>query len=214
LSEALADCAVSTRDARIRRLRSVFAHAVRKGWTAVNIADQLDIVGTRHDEVRIYHADEVERMLRSAVEHDRALVPFLAIAAFCGCRPENEVFNLDWSDVHLDDPNPQIVIRPELSKVRRRRFVNVSQNCIEWIDASLFGIPKTGRVCPFSFSTLTRKRRHNRKKAEVELIPDGLRHSFCSAHLAKHGDVNKLLLQTGHTSPSMLFRHYHRARAR
>jgi integrase len=208
LAACLKGFAASTRDARIRRLRSVYAHAVRKGWTSTNTADRLDIVGTRHDEVQVYSVDEVERMLRTALEHDRQLLPFLAICAFCGLRPEREAFELDWSDVHLDDPQPQVVVRPELSKVRRRRFVDVPPAAIAWLDAS--GAKREGRVCGFSFTTLKRKRRENRRRAGVRMISDGLRHSYCSAFLAAGGDVNKLLTQTGHTSISMLMRHYWR----
>lgn len=151
-----AEYAPSTRDARIRRLRSVFNEAVRQGWVAAIIADRMNIVGKRHDEVRIYAVGDVRRILNAAMESDRALVPFVAIAAFCGLRPENELFNLQWSDVHLDDPNPQIVIRPETSKNRRRRFVDISSNCIEWFRGS--GVPLEGRVVPFSAATLKRKR--------------------------------------------------------
>jgi integrase len=208
LDEALKDCATSMRDARIRRLRSVFTMCVRKGWVTTNPANRLDISGASRDEVEIYHPDEVGRMLAAALEGDKGLVPFLAIAAFCGCRPENEVFNLDWQDVHIDDPKPEIIVRPELSKTRRRRAVEIPENCIAWIRAS--GVPLVGRVCPYSFSTLRRKRRTNRKLSGVELIQDGLRHSYCSAHMAKYQDVNRLLLATGHSNPSMLWRHYYR----
>jgi integrase len=208
LEKCLAGLAQSTKDSRVRRLRSVFGWGVRKGWLTANIALQIDIVGARHDEVEIYSPDDVEKLLKAALEHDKALVPFLALCAFCGLRPEREAAHLQWSDVHLDDDKPQVVVRPELSKVRRRRFVDVPQAAIAWIRKS--GVQLSGRVCPFSEATLRRKRRDNRTKAGVRLIQDGLRHSYCSAFMADGGDVNKLLLATGHTSASMLFRHYHR----
>lgn len=208
IEKCLQGIAVSTRDARIRRLRSVWAHAIRKGWTTVSIPDRLDIIGTRHDEVRIYHTGDVERMLKAALEHDRELLPFLALCAFCGLRPEREAFHLDWADVHLTGKNPQVVVKPELSKVRRRRFVDIPKVATTWIKAS--GVVLEGRVCPFSFTTLVRKRRDNREKANVELIPDGLRHSYCSAFLGNGGEITKLLLATGHTNASTTFRHYHR----
>jgi integrase len=208
LEKCLVGIAQSTKDSRVRRLRSVFGWAVRKGWISINVANQIDIVGGSHDEVQIYQPDQVEKLLNAALEHDKALVPFLALCAFCGLRPEREAAHLMWSDVHLDDKQPQVVVRPELSKVRRRRFVDVPDVAIAWIKKS--GAQLTGRVCPFSETTLRRKRRSNREKAAVPLIQDGLRHSYCSAFMANGGDVNKLLLATGHTSPSMLFRHYHR----
>ena len=80
-----ADCAPSTRDARIRRLRSVFSFAIRKGWATVNVADRLDIVGKRHDEVRIYHAEEVLDKLG------------VGLAQTCSRSPHNDKI-LDWKN--------------------------------------------------------------------------------------------------------------------
>jgi integrase len=45
------------------------------------------------------------------------------------------------------------------------------------------------------------------KKIAVTRKPNGLRHSFCTFHLAKHGNENATALQAGH-SPQMLFNHY------
>jgi integrase len=147
LEKCLAGIAQSTKDSRVRRLRSVFGWGVRKGWLTTNVALRIDIVGNQHDEVEIYSPDDVEKLLKAAMEHDKALVPFLAICAFCGLRPEREAAHLLWSDVHLDDKQPQVVVRPELSKVRRRRFVDVSEAAIAWIKKC--GVQLSGRVCPF-----------------------------------------------------------------
>jgi site-specific recombinase XerD len=215
LEHSLSSFAPSTRDARIRRLRSVFNEAVRQGWITHNPADRLNITTRRRDEVRIYTVAEAEELLRRAMADDREMVPFLAIGMFCGLRPENELQNLLWSDVHLGDQQPQIVIRPETSKTRRRRFVDVSANCIAWIQAS--GAKRDGRVVPFSAMTLKRKRQRlcaaqdGSERPAVEWIQDGLRHTYCSAHLNHHRDVGKLLLATGHTNTATLFRHYHRS---
>jgi site-specific recombinase XerD len=215
LEHSLSSFARSTRDARVRRLRSVFNEAVRQGWVTHNPADRLNITTRRRDEVRIYTVADAEELLRRAMADDRALVPFLAIGLFCGLRPENELQNLLWSDVHLADANPQIVIRPETSKTRRRRFVDVSANCVAWIEAS--GVKCEGRVVPFSAMTLKRKRKRlcaaqeEPKRPAVEWIPDGMRHTYCSAHFKHYKDVGKLLLQTGHTNTATLSRYYHRS---
>jgi hypothetical protein len=37
-----------------------------------------------------------------------------------------------------------------------------------------------------------------------------MRHSFCSYWLAKHEDINRLVLLTGHDDPDTMWRHYHR----
>jgi integrase len=40
---------------------------------------------------------------------------------------------------------------------------------------------------------------------------DIMRHSFASYWLAQHGDINKLTLMMGHTTTTMLWKHYHKA---
>jgi hypothetical protein len=37
-----------------------------------------------------------------------------------------------------------------------------------------------------------------------------MRHTYCSNWLAKHKDINKLVLQSGHDSVDTMWRHYHR----
>jgi integrase len=205
---AFSDMPPGTKEFRIRRLRVVLNYAVRKGLIEKNAANALDLPAAKLDEIHSYSAGHVERMLRTALSNDRPLLPYLAVCAFCGLRPEREAYHLDWSDVHLDDDKPEIVVSPELSKTRRRRFVEISANCAAWIRASR--VERVGRVMPYPESTFNKRRRENRKQAGVPLIADGLRHAFCSAHLAYHGDLNRLLLMSGHTNPQILWRHYYR----
>jgi integrase len=211
----LAGIAPSNRNAKIKRLRSVFKEAVRQGWITSSPADRLNLTVRKVQEVRTYAVGDVQAMLQRALDTDRMLVPFLAIGAFCGLRPENELANLLWEDCHLDDEKPQIVIRPETSKTRRRRFVDVSPNCIAWIQAT--GVQRVGKVFPASPKTLQRKRialcaaNQEKEWKAITWIPDGLRHTFCSAYLTKHESVDRLLLQTGHSDPAILWRHYYRS---
>jgi hypothetical protein len=71
-------------------------------------------------------------------------------------------------------------------------------------------------VVPFSASTLKRKRialcaaDQEKERKAIEWIDDGLRHTFCSAYLTQHESVDRLLLQTGHSDPAVLWRHYYR----
>jgi integrase len=208
---AFRDLPPGTKTLRIRRLRNVLSYAVKKHIIEAdqNHATALDVPKAKVDEISIYTPDQIESLLRAAAAHDKGLIPFLAIASFCGLRPEREAFHLDWSCVHLDEGKPEIVVSAALSKTRRRRFVDISPNCVEWLKAA--GVPMVGRVCPYSESHLGKRRKQNRSQAGVPMIPDALRHTYCSAWLAMHGDVNRLLIQSGHTSTSILFRHYYRA---
>jgi hypothetical protein len=42
-----------------------------------------------------------------------------------------------------------------------------------------------------------------------EVVRDAARHSFCSYHLAFHGDLNKALLTSGHTTTRVLWTNYY-----
>jgi integrase len=45
----------------------------------------------------------------------------------------------------------------------------------------------------------------------IRWIKDGARHTFCSAWLAKHKNVDRLREISGHTDTASLFRYYNRS---
>ena len=63
---------------------------------------------------------------------------------------------------------------------------------------------------PFSESTLSRKRADLVEKSGVRWLKDGLRHTFASAHMAKHSDATKLMLAMGHKDLKMIWKNYYR----
>jgi integrase len=219
LEAALARLSPSVRDMRITRLRSVFNYAVRKGWLEANPAARLDLSGKKPHEIRIYTADQIQRLLDVCQEHDPAFLPYLVVCAFAGLRPENEAFNLLWSDVRLDDAQPHLIVRADISKTRERRTVDLSPNAVLWLRVHQGG---AGRVFPFSESTLARKRASlleaiNKQGSSVESgveafgwLKDGLRHTFASAHLTKYGDATKTMLAMGHKDLKMIWKNYYR----
>jgi integrase len=92
--------------------------------------------------------------------------------------------------------------------------VDVSKNCVAWLDTAMFGIPTSGRVVPYSSTTLLRRRRRLHSETSIDAIQDGLRHTFASAWLTAHRDSGELAIQMGHRSPDVLYRHYYRAMTR
>jgi integrase len=210
LENALKGLSPSVHNLRVNRLRTVFSSAVKKGWLESNPADRLELIKSKKKtEVAAYHPGDLKKLMDYALEHDKELVPFLVVAAFCGLRPEREAFNLEWKDIHLDDKSPEVLVRPELSKTRRKRNVPLSSNAIEWLKAA--GVKKSGRICDFSEMTLIRKRAKLHEDTSVDVVKDGMRHGFCSAHLAEHGDITKSLLASGHTDAKVFWQHYYRA---
>ena len=89
------------------------------------------------------------------------------------------------------------------------RFCLFGLNAIEWLKAA--GVKKSGRICDFSKTTRKRKKAKLHENTKVDVVKDGMRHGFCSAHLAEHGDITKSLLASGHTGAKVFWQHYYRA---
>jgi integrase len=202
-----------SRNAKMRRLRSVFNLAIKREWMPVGTSPiaRLDFSDALNKEVEIIPVDLVAKMLNHAVENDLELVPFLVLGFFCGIRPDGELQKVEWRDLDLADKS--ITIRPEVSKTNRRRFPELSHNALAWLEVyRQRGGGMDGRIVPVTSSVLRKKRRTNWKAAagEVQWIQQGMRHTFCSNWLAMHGDVNKLVLLSGHTDAATMWEHYHK----
>jgi integrase len=205
----------ASRNAKMRRLRSVFNLAIKRGWmlSGTSPIARLDFADGQHKEVEVIPVGQVAKMLDHALKNDLELLPFLTLGFFCGIRPDGELQKIEWRDIDLADHI--VTIRPDVSKTQRRRFPEISENAIAWLEAyrQSGGRMGRGRVVPFSFSVLRKKRRANWKAIAGEKarwIQQGMRHTFCSNWLAIHGDINKLVLQSGHDSVDTMWRSYHK----
>jgi integrase len=202
-----------SRNAKMRRLRSVFNLAIKRGWmpSGTSPVARLDFADGVSKEVEIVPVNQVRGMLVHALENDLELLPFLVLGFFCGIRPRGELEKLEWRDVDL--AGRSITIRPEVSKTNRRRFPELSENAVAWLGAYRErGGCMEGRIVPVTSAVLRRKRRANWKAVagEDSWIQQGMRHTFCSNWLALHGDINKLVLLSGHDSTDVMWRCYHR----
>ena len=210
IDESLARYAPSTRNSLLRILRAIFNLAIRRGYLVENPVSRLDFAQRLRREVQIFTNKQVDEMLKAALCDDPDLLPFLVLGVFAGIRPEGELSRLTWENVDLRER--VVTIPPEISKTNRRRFVDLSDNAVAWLQTfiELRGI-QSGRVVPFTAAVLRERRRENRKAAGIKKwIQQGLRHTYCTNWLAFHKDVNKLVLQSGHDSVETMWRNYHR----
>jgi integrase len=210
IDKALTAFAPSTRNAKMRVLRAVFNLGIKRGYLAENPIGRLDFAELETGEVEVFTVDQTARILKAALKNDFELLPFFVFGFFCGIRPDGELQKLDWSRVHLAEK--QIVIPPEVAKTKRRRFVDISDNAIAWLEAyRRQGGSFSGKVVPCGKSSLTQRRRALQSKAKIDKwIQQGMRHSFCSYWLMKHEDANRLVLQSGHTDADTMWERYHR----
>ena len=194
----------------MRHLRAFFNYGIKRGHLAENPISRLDFVELSSKEVEVISPEDVARMLGAALENDLDLLPYLVLGFFCGIRPIGELTLLQWSDVDLQERS--VTVRADYSKTKRRRFPDLSENAIAWLEAyRQHGGACEGPINTYSDRVLHIHRQQNREAAGVTHWPNSaMRHSYCSYWLAMHKDINKLVLQSGHTSVDTMWRHYHR----
>lgn len=210
LEPLLATITPGGRNAVMRYLRAVFFYAIKRGYMVENPIAKLDFSERKRKEVETIPSDKVQDMLMHALEHDLPLLPYLVFGFFCGVRPDGELQKILWDDIKLAERT--IVIRPEVSKTNRRRFPKISANAEAWIETyRQRGGTFEGKVSAYKDSNVKAHRRKNRKAVGItKWVQQGMRHTFCSNWLAKHKDINELVLQSGHDSVDTMWRNYHK----
>ena len=123
----------AARNAKMRRLRSVFNLATKRGWmgNSVSPITKIDFAAGKRKTVEIFPVAAVQKLLEHALENDLEFLPYRVFTFFCGIRPEGELERLEWSDVNIADKI--VVLRPEITKTNRRRIVDLSDNAISWL---------------------------------------------------------------------------------
>jgi site-specific recombinase XerD len=219
LQSVLDPLAAGTKNRYIRILKAIFAYGIHKDYCKTNPAEKLSVTHLKKKPIQIFSNEAIEGMLRYSLDNALDFLPWVAIGAFAGLRVDSpEMTRLLWSDIHFEEKT--IVVRKELAKTGKPRFVPISPNLEAWL--KLYLERKGGKVPPRVImlppGTL-RKVRWRVFKAvkstlgvDMEWIPAGLRHGFASAFLNSGHGIDETCLALGHIgSPTMLFNNYHLA---
>jgi integrase len=195
---------------------TLFKFAIRRGYLPKD-HDELGGVEKIKDiggEIEVFTPDELRKLFaacqtpvkeRGKMRTREEMIPYLAIAAFCGLRAA-EIQRLDWSEIHLTGAERFIEVKASKAKTASRRTVPISDNCAAWL--AHFAKP-SGPVAPFErtdkqlFIYLAGKK----TGADVPWKHNGLRHSYISYRLAVIKNVHQVSLEAGN-SPNMVFAHY------
>jgi integrase len=196
-----------------RLISTLFKFAIRRGYLPKD-HDELsavELIKESGGEIEVFTPAELRKLFDACLApvmergkwRDReAMIPYLAIAAFCGLRSA-EIARLDWSEVHLTGKEHFIEVKAAKAKTASRRTVPISDNCAKWLAPY---VAESGPVCPFErpdkqcFQFLG-------PAAGVPWKHNALRHSFISYRIAKLKNVHEVSLEAGN-SPQMVFRHY------
>ena len=119
----------------------VFKFAKQRKYILDNPFDDLskedvkEIIGTGDDwnPPGILEIKEAELLLNTAFEEpELKLLPAIILGLFCGVRTE-EIKQLKWENIKLDDSETLCGYPKRNSKKRRMRNVQISPNAVEWL---------------------------------------------------------------------------------
>jgi integrase len=198
----------SVQNAFLRYLRAAFNFGIRQEWCERNPVERIEMHSLRVRREILTNA-QVAALLRSVVQSAFDLLPYHVLCFFAGIRPR-EVERLDWSNIHLGR-DKFIEVPEEKSKTGHRRIIYMEPVLVRWLKYFIKagGIAK-GPVTPLP--NLRERLRAARTAAKIERWPqDAPRRTYASCWLATYSDVDKLNNMMGHTSPQMLWKHYHNA---
>ena len=122
---------------------------------------------------------------------------FAVLGLFAGVRPE-ELGRVTWADVDLE--RGFLEIGAAASKVRRRRLVPLSANCVAWLRLRRGDLPLVKTTWRYARDKVC-------AACGLAWHTDVLRHTAASMMLARDQDAAKVALVLGH-SPAVLFTHY------
>jgi integrase len=111
-----------------------------------------------------------------------------------------EIKRLEWADIKLKQGH--VEIRVAKSKTKIRRLVTIQKNLMGWL------LPFAGQSGPVSpFANLALQFAKLAKRAKVNWVTNGLRHSFISYRVAQTRNVARVSLEAGN-SPNVINRNY------
>lgn len=186
-----------SRKTAVQRISALFSFAIRRGYRSDNPCKRLEPICIEHKPPIVFTPTEASTVLNFVRKWMPARLAYVSLGMFTGIRP-TELQRLHWRDVCVE--RKIVKLDAAVSKVRRRRIVPISDNCIEWL-----------KVCERDEKTIG----HNEYSRMTELHrqtgikwhKDILRHSCASYLLAKHEDVGRVARWLGN-SPTILLNHY------
>lgn len=184
-------------------LRTLYNFAIKRGLLRENPARGVELPDYEPEPVTVHEPATVRAVLDFARAYDADICRALAVRYFAGVRT---VESERMTDALIGEK--YIEITREVAKgarARRRRLITVQPNLREWLKlgGELPAPPQNGRKMLEFMRALA---------ANGITWPHNVtRHSFCSYHLAKFGNISQLILESGHTE-EMLFGHYREVR--
>jgi integrase len=198
------ELAAVTWNNKLRMLNVLWNHGLerRNGWVSENVILEIRRRNVKHDEVEVLTIPQVNALLKSASMTLPNLVPYLVIGLFCGLRP-SEIQRTDWSDI--DWETNSLRVRVTKSRASSSRYVHLEPVAVDWLKPIA---RPGGPVCD-----MEGKRWSDLKQLRAMTSNfDGhvFRHCFGTYHYRAFNDPQRTIVEMGHTTVQMLYKHYRR----
>ncbi|MBI4328201.1 MAG: tyrosine-type recombinase/integrase [Chloroflexi bacterium] len=198
-----------------RAMGCFFNWATEHGFCKESPLAKIKAVKIERDEPQIMPLSDVRKLLAAAASYKEGVVlPFVAISLFAAVRPK-ELERLSWDDVDLDQRI--ITIQGKGAKMRERRMVELSDSLVAWLKPfAVARLPFIGPNWRRDFDTVKVRAGYGGRSGRPEgkdspavkpWVPDIMRHTAISMHLAMHQHEGKTATWAGN-SPDIIQRHY------
>ena len=197
------------RESDYRAFTNFFNWAVTHGYCAASPMDKIPTIKLDPNEPVALDLAACRRLLGAATEYKHGrLLPYFVLALFCAIRPA-ELSRISWDDVDLE--NLHVRIGSKVAKMRGRRLVAISANAARFLYPHVVKkFPFTGRNFRKNFDEVKRLAGFATEHVQpglAEWVPDVLRHTGISFHLAFHQHEGKTASWAGN-SPDVIHRNY------
>lgn len=182
---------LATVKGRLIDANTFFNFCIKRGWRSDNPVKEIEKVHVEDKPPGIHTVEQVEAVLRCALENDREILGYIICIYFGGMRPA-ESAKLTLDKIHEDS----IEVESTIAKTRRRRFIPINDTLRAWmqVEGIKYGMSKRSakldriRWILSGKETKKDKWKHNRKKFTKFPWPhDVMLHSFCSYGVPKFG---------------------------
>jgi integrase len=187
-----------TRQNYCRDLSNLFGFAQRRGYTAANPVERIELPKVTPKPPGILTVPEAEALLAAAKASGGAMLPAITIGLFCGLRSA-EIERLDWRHVCLNLAT--IEVTAENAKMSERRVVDMPKNLLAWLKpyAKAAGPVAPAKSFDWHLKMLW-------QAAGMKAWPkNAMRHSFASYHFSQHQNAALTTAQLGHFGSTRTF---------
>lgn len=198
-------------------LGEVLRFALQKRYLSSNPVEELtafevkDIEGQLNDakEPEILTPAEAKALITAAFSSPELdLGPAVALGLFGGIRTE-ELKRLKWGALRLNEPEPFVVIGPEIAKKRRIRNVTLPPCAVVWLRTWPIHSPEEPVTRSTHANDYQKRFQRLSRLAGLTWAQNAMRHSFGTYHYALHGNALETARLMGHRGDdSVLFAHY------